>query len=59
MLVISEAEAPGIRTAYEQRGEFPAAIELCRLFPGITDNAPARECVRTIVSWRPRLSGAR
>ena len=53
MFVISEAEAAAIRTAYEQRGEFSAAIELRRLFPGITDNAQARECVRTIAGWRP------
>ena len=53
MFVVSEAEAAAIRTAYEQRGEFSAAIELRRLFPGITDNARARECARTIASWRP------
>jgi len=53
MFVISEAEAAAIRATYEQRGEFSAAIELRQLFPGITDNAQARECVRTIVSWRP------
>jgi hypothetical protein len=45
--------AAAIRTAYEQRGEFSAAIELRRLFPGITDNAQARECVRTIARRRP------
>ena len=28
-------------------------IELRRLFPGITDNAQARECVRTIAGWKP------
>ena len=28
-----------------QRGEFAAAVELHRLFPGITDNRQARECV--------------
>jgi hypothetical protein len=53
MFVISEAEAAAIRATYEQRGEFSAAIELRQLFPGITDNAQARECVRTIASWRP------
>jgi hypothetical protein len=53
MFVVSEVEAAAIRTAYEQRGEFSAAMELRRLFPGITDNAHARECVRTIASWRP------
>jgi hypothetical protein len=53
MFVVSEAEAAAIRAAYEQRGEFAAAVELCRLFPGITDNAQARECARTIVGWQP------
>jgi hypothetical protein len=53
MFVISEAEAAAIRATYKQRGEFSAAIELRQLFPGIADNAQARECVRTIVSWRP------
>ena len=53
MFVVSEAEATAIRIAYEQRGEFSAAIELRRLFPGIADNAQARECVRTIASWKP------
>jgi hypothetical protein len=53
MFVISEEEAAAIRATYEQRGEFSAAIELRQLFPGITDNAQARECARTIASWRP------
>src|SRR5690242_17809909 len=53
MFVISEAEIAAIRTAFRERGEFSAAVELRRLFPGITDNAQARECVRTIVAWRP------
>jgi len=53
MFVVTEAQAATIRTAYEQRGEFYAAIELRQLFPGITDNAQARECARTIASWRP------
>ena len=53
MFCVSEAEAAAIRTAYEQGGEFSAAIELRRLFPGITDNAKARECARTIAGWTP------
>ena len=53
MFCVSEAEATAIRTAYEQGGEFSAAIELRRLFPGITDNAKARECARTIAGWTP------
>ena len=49
--VVSEAEAAAIRAVYEQRGEFAAAIELRQRFPGITDNAQARECARTIAGW--------
>jgi hypothetical protein len=53
MFVVSETEAAAIRTAYEQGGELSAAIEVRRLFPGITDNAKARECARTIAGWAP------
>ena len=53
MFCVSEAEVATIRAAYEQGGELSAAIELRRLFPGITDNAKARECVRTIAGWTP------
>src|SRR3954471_12859555 len=53
MFVVTETEAAAIRAAYEQGGEFSAAIELRRLFPGITDNAKARECARTIVGLTP------
>jgi hypothetical protein len=53
MFVVTEADAAAIRAAFEQRGELSAAIELRRLFPGITDNAQARECARTIAGWKP------
>src|SRR5690349_19732770 len=53
MFCVSEAEAAAIRAAYEQGGELSAAIELRRLFPGITDTAKARECARTIAGWSP------
>jgi hypothetical protein len=53
MFVVSEAEAAAIRTAFEQRGEFAAAVELRRLFPGVTDLVEARECARTIAAWKP------
>ena len=36
-----------------QRGELSAAIELRRLFPGITDNVQALACARTIAGWKP------
>jgi hypothetical protein len=53
MFTATEAEAAAIRTAFEQGGEFAAAVELRRLFPGVTDNAEARECARTIAGWKP------
>jgi len=30
-----------------------AAVELRRLFAGVTDNVQARECARTIAGWKP------
>jgi hypothetical protein len=36
MMVVTEAEAAAIRAAFEQRGEFSAAVELRRLFPAVT-----------------------
>ena len=53
MFVVTEADAAAIRTAYEQEGELSAAMEVRRLFPGITDNARARECARSIAGWTP------
>jgi hypothetical protein len=53
MFLVTEADATAIRAIYEQDGELSAAIELRRLFPGITDNAKARECVRSIAGWKP------
>jgi hypothetical protein len=53
MFVVSEAEATAIRTAFDQGGEFAAAVELRRLFPGVTEMAEARECARAIVAWKP------
>jgi hypothetical protein len=58
MFVVSEADAAAIRTAYEQEGELSAAIELRRRFPGITDNAEARACARTIAGWKPLPAAA-
>ena len=46
MFVVSEAEATAIRAAFEQRGEFAAAVELRRLFPGITDNVVLDQMAR-------------
>jgi hypothetical protein len=53
MFCVSEAEAAVIRTAFEQRGELSAVVELRRLFPGLGNTAWAREWVRTIAGWRP------
>jgi hypothetical protein len=53
MFMVTESDAAAIRAVYEQEGELSAAIELRRRFPGITDNAKARECVRTIAGWQP------
>jgi hypothetical protein len=53
MFVVTEAEAAAIRAVFEQDGELSAAIELRRLFPGVTDNAQARECARSIAGWTP------
>jgi hypothetical protein len=53
MFAITEAEAAAIRTAFEQSGEMSAVVELRRLFPGVTDNVQARQCVRTIAGWQP------
>jgi len=50
------AHAAAIRAAYFDEGELSAAIELRRRFPGIVDNARARECARTIAGWRPELA---
>jgi hypothetical protein len=51
MFAVTEAEAAAIRAIFEQEGELSPAIEVRRLFPGITDNAKAR--ARTIAGWQP------
>jgi hypothetical protein len=53
MMVVTEAEAAAIRAVYEQCGELSAAVELRRLFPGVTDTAQASACARTIAGWKP------
>jgi hypothetical protein len=53
MFLVTEAAAATIRAVFEREGELLAAIELRRLFPGITDNAKARAHVRTIAGWQP------
>jgi hypothetical protein len=58
MFVVSEADTAAIRTAYEQEGELSAAIEVRRLFRGVTDSAEARACARTIAGWKPLPAAA-
>jgi hypothetical protein len=53
MFMVSEEDAAAIRITFEQEGELSAAIELRRRFPGIIDNARARECARSIAGWTP------
>jgi hypothetical protein len=53
MFVVSESDAAAIRAAFDRGGELSAAVELRRLFPGISDNDRARACARTIAGWQP------
>ncbi len=56
MFVVTDADAAAIRDVFERDGELSAAIELRRRFPGITDNARARACVRTIAGRTPQAA---
>ena len=58
MFMVSAEVAETIRRTYEESGEFAAAVELRRHFPGITDNEEARRCARTIAGWTPLPSPA-
>ncbi len=53
MFTVSDSEAAAIRAAFDEGGEFSAAVELRRLFPGITDSAKARQWARVIAGWKP------
>lgn len=53
MFIVTEADAAAIRDVFEREGALSAAIEVRRRFPGITDNARARECAQTIAAWQP------
>jgi hypothetical protein len=53
MFVVSEEDAAAIKAAFEEGGEFSAAIELRRRFPGINNNDQAREHARIIAGWQP------
>jgi hypothetical protein len=58
MFLVTEADTAAIRATFDEQGELSAAIELRRRFPGITDNAKAREYVRTIAGWKPLPAAA-
>ena len=53
MFVVTEADAAAIRAAFDRGGEQSAAVELRRLFPGITSTSQAQECARAIAGWKP------
>ena len=59
MFDVTEADAAAIRDAFDQEGEVSAAIEVCRLFPGITDSAKAQAFARAIAGWKPLLAPPR
>jgi hypothetical protein len=50
---ITEADIEAICAEFDRSGELAAAVELRRRFPGLSDNAGARECARMIARWRP------
>ena len=54
MFLVDEATIEAIRRALDQGGEWSAVVELRRHYPGITDYAKARMCVRIIAGWRQR-----
>ena len=58
MFSVTEADAAAIRAVFDQEGELSAAIELRRRFPGVTDNAKARTCARSIAGWKPLQDSA-
>ncbi len=55
MFCVSEAQAAVIRTAFEQRGELSAVVELRRLFPRVGNIGWLGSASRTIAAWQPVL----
>ena len=51
MFMVSDTERALIQAAWDSGGELAAAVELRRLFPGITDMANARCCARIVAGW--------
>lgn len=59
MFSATRSEAAAIRRVFEEAGEMSAAIEPRRHFPGIVDNAKAREGSRIVAGWKPGLAVSR
>ncbi len=53
MFTVTDEQAAAIRRVFLEQGELPAMIEFRRHFPGITDNARARNCAKIIAGWQP------
>ncbi len=53
MFTVTDEQAAAIRRVFLEQGELPAMIEFRRHFPGITDNAKARDCAKIIAGWQP------
>jgi hypothetical protein len=49
---VGKGDAAAMGTTSDQGGKLPAAVELPRLFPGITDSDQALALARTIAGWK-------
>ena len=61
MFSVSEEEAAAIRAVFQQDGEMPAAVELRRHFPGITETRRRGNArVSSLVGsrWSHRYAGS-
>lgn len=52
MFALSGDEIASVHAAFDNGGELAAAVELRRLFPGITDLQKANQCARVILRWK-------
>jgi hypothetical protein len=59
MFVVTEMDAASIRAAFDHGGELAGAVELRRLFPGITSNVEALVWARAIAGWEPLIPPAK
>ena len=55
MFTVTEAEAAAIRTAFDQGGEFAAAVELRRLFRASPTMRRRGNAPGPIAAWKPLL----